>query len=77
MTCCSFTPSPFWKWVYSKRQEFAHLIAPKGTIFISFRVNPLSEGRQNNIEIYLSRTNVRICKVASIELIFSSIELIL
>ena len=36
----SCTTSPFWKWVYSKRKEFA----PIGSKFFPFRVDLYSEG---------------------------------
>ena len=38
--------SPCWKRVYSKRKEFA----PMGSKFFPFRVDPFSEGRQNNFD---------------------------
>ena len=46
-SCMLFcTPNPFWKRVCSKRKEFA----PKGSKFFPFRVDPFSEGSQNNFD---------------------------
>ena len=39
-----YTPSPFWKWVYFKRKEFA----PDGSTLFPFRVDPVSEGSKKN-----------------------------
>ena len=40
---CSNTPDLFWKGIYSERKE----LAPKGSKCYLFRVDPLSQGRQN------------------------------
>ena len=47
MTSCSlsFTPSPFWKGVYSKSKEFA----PWGSKVFPFIVDIFSERRQNDL----------------------------
>ena len=55
MTFCllSCTPSPFWKGDYSKRKEFA----PRRSKFFPFRIDPFSEGRQNNFDRVTSPEN--------------------
>ena len=48
MTSCFLfcTPRPFQKGVYSRRKEFA----PMGSKFFPSRIDPFSEGRQNNFD---------------------------
>ena len=52
----SRTPIIFWKWRYSKREQYAS----KGRKLIPFRMESFSEGRQNNFGRVVCPENVSI-----------------
>ena len=52
----SYTSVPFWKGVCSKSKEFA----PLGSKFFPIRVDPFSEGSQNNFVRVISPESVSI-----------------